>query len=40
LSSSTLCRERTSKSADVTPGWSTPVTVINTDTLGGVLTPV
>src|SRR5579884_3396745 len=39
LSSSTLWPASTSNSADVTPGLSTPVTVINTDTFGGVLTP-
>src|SRR5579875_1778727 len=39
LSSSTLWPASTSNSADVTPGLSTPVTVISTDTLGGVLTP-
>src|SRR5579875_1837719 len=39
LSSSTLCPESTSNSAEVTPGLSTPVTVISTDTLGGVFTP-
>src|SRR3954452_10677065 len=33
LRSSTLCADNTSNSADVTPGWSRPVTVINTDTL-------
>src|SRR3984893_954601 len=38
LRSSTLCLDNTSNSADVTPGWSCPVTVISTDTLG-VLTP-
>src|SRR3954454_22071758 len=33
LRSSTLCADNTSNRADVTPGWSRPVTVINTDTL-------
>src|SRR5579875_2053622 len=39
LSNSTLWPASTSKRADVTPGLSTPVTVISTDPLGGVLTP-
>jgi hypothetical protein len=39
LSSSTPCRDNASKRAEVTPGWSTPVTVISTDTLGGDVTP-
>src|SRR3984893_11055001 len=39
LSSSTWWPERTSKSADVTPGLSTPVTVINADTMRGLVTP-
>ena len=38
LSNSTPCRDSTSNSAEVTPGWSTPVTVMSTDTLGGELT--
>src|SRR5580693_2345792 len=39
LSSSTLWPARTSKSADVTPGLSTPVTVISADTMRGLVTP-
>src|SRR5574337_2224705 len=33
LSSSTWCLDSTPNRVDVTPGWSTPVTVISTDTL-------